>query len=73
MTQRDAILYSFRLAGGKMKLRDILTYSWGHEWNARKSDLRKEGFRVNYYKGPSPSENLYEIIPPEKSGQMRFA
>lgn len=72
MNQRDSMLYSFKMAGGKMKLRDILIYPWGYEFRARASELRKDGWVVICRKGKKPSENEYEVIPPEKTGQLRF-
>lgn len=73
MTQKEQILKSFKLAGGKMKLGDILKfYEFGHEWSARASELRKDGYVITCTKGKTPSENVYTLIAPEPSGQMRF-
>lgn len=73
MSQYESILTSFKLAGGKMRLGEILKYSWGYEFRARATELRKSGYVVQCTKAKKPSDNLYEIIAPEKNGQMRIA
>ena len=43
------------------------------EYRARMTDLRKKGYRFVLQRGKTASANLYMMLEPEPSGQMRFA
>lgn len=64
----DLMIAWFKLRGGVVTLREILNSGepWQHEFNARKTDLRK---RTHYdlvlVRGKTKSDNAYSLI--EKS------
>ena len=73
MSQEISILETFRKEGGSMTLGEILKHSWGYEFRARASSLRRKGYVITCERGEKPSQNLYRVIPPEENGQMRIA
>jgi len=72
MSHREDILEAFRRNKGRMALGHILKYPWGYEFRARATELRKEGYIILCEKGKTPSDNMYTLSEPEKSGQLRF-
>jgi len=72
MHQKDSILEAFKKSGNTMTLGEILKHSWGYEFRARATELRRKGFTVLLARGKTPSENRYHIIPPATDGQMAF-
>lgn len=73
MSHRESIIEAFRRNHGRMSLGHILVYPWGYEFRARATELRKEGYIILCQKGKTPSENMYTLIEPEETGQLRFA
>jgi hypothetical protein len=79
MTQKEQIIDSFRRAGGRMNLAQILAQPWGYEFRARATEMRKSGFKFIFTRGRTPSENIYEMWEPvgnfkmEGDGQLVFA
>lgn len=73
MSHREAIIEAFRRNNGRMALGHILKYQWGYEFRARATELRKQGYTILCEKGKTPSDNMYTLIEPEESGQLRFA
>lgn len=63
MTQTQKILEAFRENNNQMTLGYILSHSWGYEFRARITELRRDGFEIMYQRGKRPSENLYTLIP----------
>lgn len=75
MTQKEQILSCFKEHGNKMTLGEILTYRWGYEARARFTELRREGFKIEFTKGKRPSDNLYVLTLPiqfDQNGQGSF-
>lgn len=75
MTQHAQILKAFSDYGGSMTLGQILSYSWGYEFRARATELRRQGFQIVLTRGKRPSDNLYTLTAPfqvEASGQLNF-
>lgn len=85
MTQKESILQAFTAHGNKLTLRFILEHTWGYEFRARFTDLRHEGYRIEFTRGATPGENLYTLVPKgpvqtkavtfgfERNGQGAFA
>lgn len=75
MTHLDMIVTWFSKRHNHATLGEILKSGepWAHEWNARKTDLRNQGYVIILDRGPNPSGNNYTIMPPEENGQMRIA
>lgn len=72
MTQVDHILNAFRLNNYRITLGYALGYPWGYKLTSRLSDLRKQGYRVDFFPGKTPSENSWVLHVPEKNGQQTF-
>lgn len=72
MTHRDDLLTLFRLHGYALTLGEILKHPCGYECRARFTELRREGYTITCEKGKTASENVYRLMPPEDSGQLRF-
>lgn len=72
MTQKEKILESFRLNGYRLSLGYVLQFDFGYKFTSRLSDLRKEGYRVDFFQGKTPSENSWVLHPPERNGQQTF-
>jgi len=75
MTHIDMIVDWFKSRGGTATLREILNSGqpFAHEFNARKTDLRKQGrYDLVLVRGAKPSDNTYSLIEREKNGQMRL-
>jgi hypothetical protein len=85
MTQHQQLLELFRLNGGRLHLKTILETTLAAEYRARMTDLRHEGYRIEFTRGATPGENLYTLLPRsavpmktvvfgyEKNGQRAFA
>jgi len=76
MSHIESIISWFKFRGSAATLREILMSGepWSHEFNARKTDLRKQGrYDLVLRKGKKASENLYVLYERETSGQMRIA
>lgn len=72
MTHREAIIEAFRRNKGRMALGHILKFPWGYEFRARATELRKAGYIITCEKGVRPSDNMYTLVEPEETGQLRF-
>lgn len=72
MTQKQRLIEIFRLNGFQMTLGKLLQYPEGYKCTSRFSELRDDGYNIQCVKGKRPTENLYIMQPPEKSGQMRL-
>jgi len=69
----DLIIDWFKSRGGTATLREILNSGqpFAHEFNARKTDLRKQGrYDLVLVRGAKPSDNAYSLIMREENGQM---
>ena len=71
--QKEQIVDAFRANGWKMTLGYMLKFPWGYEFRARATELRKKGFTITCERAKNPSDNVYRIIPPDATGQMRLA
>lgn len=69
MTQVETILQAFKMNDYKLTLGYALNYPWGYKLTSRLSDLRKEGYRIDFKKGRIPSENSWTLHVPETNGQ----
>lgn len=69
MAQRERLLELFQLYGGKITLGQLMKTTLAAEYRARISELRNEGYQINCIKGPIPSENVYQLVYWDKSGQ----
>jgi len=75
MTHLEMMIEYFKSKGGTATLREILNSGqpFAHEFNARKTDLRKQGhYDLVLVRGSKPSENTYSLIEREENGQMRL-
>jgi hypothetical protein len=70
--QCEHLIDLFRLHGFRMTLGQLLDHSVGYKCTSRFSDLRKLGYKIDCVKGKLPSQNLYIMAPPEKTGQGRL-
>lgn len=71
----DQIVDWFKARGGTATLREILNSGecWQHEFNARKTDLRKKTkYDLVLVRGQKPSDNAYSLIEREDNGQLRL-
>lgn len=75
MTQIEEMAWWFARHGGSATLGEILgsKQRWSYEWRARATEARKIGYTITLERGPTPSENRYRMVPPERSGQTRMA
>lgn len=69
MTNVETILQAFKLNGYRLTLGYALEHNWGYKLTSRLSDLRKQGYRIDFIKGDTPSENSWVLHMPEKTGQ----
>ena len=77
MTQKESLLELFRENGNRLTLGEILKHPYGYEARARFTELRKQGYVINFERGKTPSENLYTLIEPiqypeDEYGQILF-
>lgn len=63
MTQREHLLWLFRVNGGKLTLRAILETTLAAEYRARITEMRRDGYRIDFKRGATPSENTYTLVP----------
>jgi hypothetical protein len=71
-TQYEQLIALFRRNNNRVTLGQIMQTTLAAEYRARMSELRREGYLITCTKGKTPSENLYHMVPPEPSGQMRM-
>ena len=64
MSQKTDILKFFRANGNRLTLGQIMKTSFGSEYRARFSDLRREGHVIicDDKDKPSPSDNIYTLV-----------
>jgi hypothetical protein len=75
MTHLELMIEWFKAHNGFATLGEILHSGqpWSHEFNARKTDLKKRTpYLLVLDRGSRPTENLYRLIKHEESGQIRF-
>ena len=73
MTQHQQLIDLFRRNHNRVTLGEIMQTTLAAEYRARMTDLRKKGYRFVLQRGKTASANLYMMLEPEPSGQMRFA
>lgn len=75
MTHVDRLVHWFRSHNNRATLGEILQSGepWCHEFNARKANARKQGYVFLFERGKTASENVYQLVTPEETGQLRFA
>lgn len=79
LTQREHLLYLFRINGGKVSLRTILGTELAAEYRARISEMRRDGYKITCIKGKQAGDNVYwlEMVPAkiieDPGGQLRMA
>jgi len=71
--QAQELVRFFRDNNWTLRLHDLLQTSFASEYRARITELRREGYTVTCQRSKRPGENVYTMIPPEASGQRRFA
>lgn len=69
MSQKQDLLEMFRAFEGRITLGMIMRTTLAAEYRARITELRHEGYRVDFKRGATPSENLYTLVEFEQSGQ----
>ena len=64
MSQKTDLLKFFRANGNQLSLGQIMKTSFGSEYRARFSELRKEGHVIicDDKDKPSPSDNIYTLV-----------
>lgn len=70
-TQKAKIIEDFRANGWRLTLGQLLEkgrMSYAHKLTARFSDLRKDGYFIQFQRGETPAQNLYTMIPPVAGG-----
>lgn len=68
MTQKEKIVEAFKANGWQMTLGQILSYNFGYEFRARKTEMKKAGINIWLAeRGSHPSNNLYRMEPQEIS------
>lgn len=73
MTAHQKILDLFMTNGNKLTLGYLLGFPFGYKAVSRFSELRDKGYNIICQQDKkNPSNNLYTLIPPEPSGQMRL-
>jgi hypothetical protein len=74
MTQKERILWLFSMNGNKLTLGQLLRdpSGVGYKSTSRFSDLRKEGYKIDFIKGETPSQNMYVLQTYEADGQGRL-
>lgn len=73
MTQQNEIIEAFRANGWKMTLGHILQHPWGYTARNRFAELRARGYVITLDRGETPSQNVYRMMPPDETGQLRMA
>lgn len=68
MTQKEHLLELFHTHANKLTLGQILNTHLAAEYRARMSELRKEGYRIDFVKGEKPSEGTCYLMTPPKAG-----
>jgi hypothetical protein len=63
MTQKEVILQAFKENGNVFTLGYALQYTWGYKVTSRISDLRKDGYQIDYERGEIPTKNRYVLTP----------
>lgn len=71
MNQKQRLLELFQLYGNRITLGQLLKdpTGVGYKCTSRFSELRAEGYPIQFVKGETPSENLYILHSFEKDGQ----
>ena len=71
-TQKERLLELFQLYGNRLTLGQLLKYPEGYKCTSRFSELRKQGYQINFHKGKTPSENVYELVYFNKNNQAEM-
>ncbi len=71
MNQKQQILDLFNIYGGRITLGQLLSHpsGVGYKCTSRFSELRAQGYDIRFHKGPTPSENVYELKFYDETGQ----
>lgn len=69
MTNVERILWAFQQNGYKLTLGYALQYPWGYKLTSRISDLRKQGYKIDFFQGKTPSENTWIMKHFDEQGQ----
>lgn len=72
MTQKEQILHLFHQNGYRLTLGQLLQHPFGYKCTSRFSELRKEGYQINFTPGKTPADNLYELVFFDKNNQGRL-
>ena len=74
MTHKEKLLQFMRNHGCKVTLGQLLSdpSGIGYKCTSRFSDLRKEGYAIQFEKGPTPAQNTYTLFEADQSGQYRL-
>ena len=74
MTQVDKLLELFQTHGYRLTLGQLLSHpsGVGYKATSRFSDLRKMGYKVDFIKGKTPSENTYVLQYFDETGQAEM-
>ena len=63
MTQKQEILKAFSENNNVLTLGQMLHYTWGYTARNRISELRKDGYKIETFKGDRPGLNGYRLVP----------
>lgn len=69
MSRKEEILELFQLYGGTVTLGILLKHPCGYKSTTRMSELRKEGYPIEFRKGKTASENSWHLKSFDAKGQ----
>lgn len=75
MTQKERLLVMFQLYGNRLTLGQLLSdpSGVGYKCTSRFSELRQEGYQIDFVKGKTASENTYVLRHYEQNGQSTLS
>jgi hypothetical protein len=74
MTQKERLLWLFQMRGNRLTLGQLLNdpSGVGYKCTSRFSELRKEGYPIQFVRGETPSANTWILNTFDKNNQGRL-